>query len=275
MYKRQGEESSIVIKREFKDKQDEDSLSGDYKRENEKELINMTAEEEETIEEETSEPNKLASTQIISSPIEECDISFVETDEEDYKNVFQEDSSAKTTGDLKSFIIDSIEIDGSVDENSVRVPSSPKRVNVDQSASPARRTRSHTNDVEYEGVEFLSSSKRQKKDKKNRKEKRKEKKEKREKRRRSRSLSAELDEASVDEAPLIQEPRPQESGDFEKGGNPDVNVADDVDEDVKTDMDQFWKLLKKLNKTHLKIEGSDKEVWETELVALLLKLKKS
>lgn len=270
-----GEESSIVIKREFKDKQDEDSLSGDYKRENEKELINMTAEEEETIEEETSEPNKLDSTQIISSPIDECDVSFVETDEEDYKNVFQEDSSAKTTGDLKSFIIDSIEIDGSVDENSVRVPSSPKRVNVDQSASPARRTRSHTNDVEYEGVEFLSSSKRQKKDKKNRKEKRKEKKEKREKRRRSRSLSAELDEAYVDETPLIQEPRPQESGDFEKGGNPDVNVADDVDEDVKTDMDQFWKLLKKLNKTHLKIEGSDKEVWETELVALLLKLKKS
>ena len=264
------ERSPIVLERENRDKQWEDDLTAKIG-ENEGNIVDITVEEEESIEEEAIESNKLVSTQIISSPIEECDISFVEADEEDYKKVFQESDSTEATGDLKSFIIDSIEIDGSIDENSVRVPSSPKRVNVEETASPARRTRSHTSGVEYEGVEYLFSPKRQKKDKKNRKEKKKEKKEKREKRRRSRSLSADLDEVSAEKVSPKQLSQPQaEQSDVSEKGNPD-----DVADDAKAYMDQFWKLLKKLNRTHIRIEGSDKEVLETELVALLMKLKKS
>ncbi|GAV28581.1 hypothetical protein PMKS-002052 [Pichia membranifaciens] len=269
--KAEGKQSPIVLEGEKRDKQREDKLSGKIG-ENEENIVDITVEEEDSIEEDAIESHKLVSTQIISSPIEECDISFVGADEEDYKKVFQESNSTKATGDLKSFIIDSIEIDGSINENSVRVPSSPKRVNVEEGVSPARRTRSHTSGVEYEGVEYLSSPKRQKKDKKNRKEKKKEKKEKREKRRRSRSLSADLDEVSAEKVSQKQESQPQGGqGEVSKKGNPD-DVADD---DAKAYMDQFWKLLKKLNKTHIRIERSDKEVLETELVALLMKLKKS
>lgn len=45
--------------------------------------------------------------------------------------------------------------------------------------------------------------------------------------------------------------------------------------DVKADMGQFWKLLKKLNSTHIEIERTEKENLETDLVSLLMKLKKA
>lgn len=226
---------------------------------------------ETSVEETSNETDGAKSTQILSSPIKECNVSFVETDEEDYKKVFQEDNEAiKISKDLKSFIIDSIQIEGSVSDNCVRMPTGPeKRIN-ESSASPARRTRSQTNSIEYEGVEFIMATKSQKTDKKSRKEKKKDKKEKREKRKRSRSRSrsqsVELDEVEVKDAEAEKPLHQDQLELLEKGIN---------NNDVKADMGQFWKLLKKLNSTHIEIERTEKENLETDLVSLLMKLKKS
>lgn len=190
-------------------------------------------------EREEEEISDVLSTQVISTSIEDCDISFVQTDEEDTSMIISsqegqivvsdKDQEATPVGDLKSFIIDSIQIQGSVDEKSVRLPSSTEVLSNDDlgEAFPARRTRSYTRRVEMEILNHEDE------DSFRKRQKRKEKKERKGK---------------------------------------EKQKADIVD--TRADMDQFRTLLRKLSEVPLIIENGDKQELETELITLLMKLKK-
>lgn len=200
---------------------------------------------------EGSESNDLLSTQIIVSSQEKEEDKekvFNDTDGNKYvNNTILNDNTAIKVGDLKSFIIDSIQIEGSVDENMIRVPCKSEIEKTEEHISPAKRTRSHTKAVTDDEKEIEPPSKKQRKIKKSKK-----------KRDRSRSLSVELENAAME-------------GSVEKGGQ----EGEKKKVNIETDMGQFRELLRNINKIPIQVAVDEKEELENELLALLMKLKKS
>lgn len=206
-----------------------------------------------TNEKDGTEPTHSLDTQIIDNSFKQTNSYSEENENENGTNY----NIPIKVQDLKSFIIDSIHIEGSIDENTVRVPSKLEKIHFDEELSPAKRTRSHTKtagsqddrsttstDLEDESLKKNKHSK--KKNKKNKNKNRNTKKHNK------RNLSEEL----------------------EKAGNEEEEEVRKHEDKLIADMGQFRKLLKKINEVPIKVNKEEKEELETELVSLLMKLKK-
>jgi hypothetical protein len=236
---------------------DNDNNRNDLTEDNDGEVINMQLINENTSFTENDLENKSNNdlyTRIIESSNHE------NKDEDD-----KEKGEPIAVENLKSFIIDSIQIDGANEEPTIRIASSPEKMpimeNLSVETSPAKRTRSQSNMIEFESLDEWSAKRR----KQLRLERKIEKRERKERRRRSRSRSIEIENQY--EYSGINESIAHGEDDTEYFKN-------DIMEISETDMDQFRILLKKMNQQPILIEKLEKEELEIDLVSLLLKLKK-
>lgn len=146
---------------------------------------------------------------------------------------------------LKSFIIDSINIEEEIGElPTVRVPSSSPKPNISQEehTSPAKRTRSRQN-VELSSIESLDewTARLRMKTRKDRRENKKE--------------------------------SPENSGVGSQSGSGTCKSEETKSLLTQTDMDQFKVLLKKFNSRPFFVTQEEKDELESSILSLLLKLK--
>lgn len=211
------------------------------------------------------------------------DITTTNNVTDDMTNNENDQTTPIPVNNLKSFIIDSIQIDDIDDQKiTIRVPSSPTKPNLDDnnntSRSSSKRTRSQSHIDESEILDEWSAKRR----KELRLIRKQERKERKERRRRSRSKSTEVEGESKDEIEYDNQQGMLKGANItndalasgeETEEDSQLNINDTLE--IKgTDMDQFRMLLKKINEESIKVDRDEKEELETDLVLLLMKLKK-